>query len=344
MNKTFREIFNSLSKESNEPTLHLNSKVLVIDSMNTFIRSFVMIMHTNSSGHHIGGLTGFLKSVGFAIRLIKPTRVVFVFDGLGGSTAKRVLFPDYKANRKLTRLTNWDTFDNREEESDAITNQIVRLIHYLKCLPVDLISVQKVEADDVIGHLTKILPEKVVIMSTDQDFIQLVSDRVTVYNPFKKQFITPEFVKNKFKMSPLNYLNYKVLVGDVSDNVPGIKGLGVKKAVKLFPELQEDIKHPLSLILEKSEKLKDKNSLYSKIHIYSPTLKINEKLMDLHNPLIGDNHIQEIQEAIAAPKQTMEIKEFLQMYNDDGLGNSIGNVNAWLYDCFNYLKYYKKKD
>jgi DNA polymerase-1 len=301
-------------------------------------------MHTNPSGHHIGGLTGFLKSVGFAIRLIRPTRVIFVFDGLGGSTAKRVLFPEYKANRKLVRLTNWDTFDNREEESDAITNQIVRLIHYLKCLPVDLVSIQKVEADDVIGQLAKILPEKMVIMSTDQDFIQLVTDKITVYNPFKKQFITPDFVKNKYKMSPLNYLNYKIMSGDVSDNVPGIKGMGPKKAIKLFPELMDDIKYPLDLILEKSEELKDKNSLYNKISMFKPVLKINEKLMDLHNPLISDTNVQEIQEIIAAPKHTMEITQFLQMYNDDELGNSIGNINAWLFDCFNYLKSYKKID
>mgnify|MGYP003342510941 CR=1 FL=1 len=118
-----------------------------------------MIKHMNPHGHHIGGLTGFLKSIGYAIRTIKPTRVILVFDGLGGSTAKRLLYPDYKGNRKLTRVTNWEGFETKEEESEAITNQIVRLIEYLKCLPVDLLMVDKVEADDVIGYLSKALEE-----------------------------------------------------------------------------------------------------------------------------------------------------------------------------------------
>jgi hypothetical protein len=70
-------------KNSKEDPLHLNSRVLLVDSMNTFLRSFAMINHMNPGGAHIGGLTGFLKSIGFAIRHIKPTRVILVFDGTG---------------------------------------------------------------------------------------------------------------------------------------------------------------------------------------------------------------------------------------------------------------------
>ena len=83
MNKDFRKILDSL-KEAKEEPRHRNGHVLLVDSLNTFLRSFVTVHHLNPQGNHIGGLTGFLKSVGNAIRLIDPTRVILVFDGHGG--------------------------------------------------------------------------------------------------------------------------------------------------------------------------------------------------------------------------------------------------------------------
>ena len=232
MNKTLKQMLDNIKNTKEEP-LHSHSRVLLVDSMNTFLRSFAMINHINPSGAHIGGLTGFLKSIGFAIRHVKPTRVILVFDGTGSTTNKKNLFADYKANRKIQRITNWEGFDNREEESASIENQILRLIQYLRCLPVDLLSIDKVEADDVIAHLTQKLDGEVYIMSADQDFLQLVNDKVTVYSPIKKKFYTPKLVKEEYGLHPQNYINKKILMGDNSDNVPGVKGLGEKKLFKL---------------------------------------------------------------------------------------------------------------
>jgi 5'-3' exonuclease len=75
---------------------HKNSRVLVIDSMNTFLRCFCVVNVMNINGHHVGGMTGFLKSIGYAIKLIQPTRVILVFDGIGGSNNRKNLYPDYK--------------------------------------------------------------------------------------------------------------------------------------------------------------------------------------------------------------------------------------------------------
>jgi len=188
MNEDLKNLFKNL-KETKQESLHRDSKVLLVDSLNTFLRSFVMIHHLNPQGNHIGGLTGYLKSIGHAVRLIEPTRVILVFDGHGGSTNRRYLYPEYKANRKITKISNWDAFDSQEEESESITNQIVRLISYLKCLPVDLLVIDKIEADDVIGYLAKELPEKVVIYSSDKDYLQLVSDKVSVYSQSKRNSI-----------------------------------------------------------------------------------------------------------------------------------------------------------
>ena len=147
MEERYKAMLNSLGKdtvEEKEEPLKLNDRVLIIDSLNAFIRSFTIINHVNKHGHHIGGLTGYLKSLGYAINLVRPTRVILVFDGQGGSTNKRYLYPEYKANRGYRRVTNWDLFDNQEQEAESITNQILRLIDYLKCLPVDLLSIDKI--------------------------------------------------------------------------------------------------------------------------------------------------------------------------------------------------------
>ena len=172
------------------------SSILIIDGLNTFLRSFTMINHLNPDGHHIGGLTGFLKSIGYAIRMSDPTKVVVIFDGIGGSNARRNLYPEYKANRNSSRITNHNIFSSKDEESESINNQISRLIQYLQCLPVTVISIDGLEADDIIGYLANKFQvhdetQKVTIMSADKDFLQLVSDKVHCYSPTKKKIYTP---------------------------------------------------------------------------------------------------------------------------------------------------------
>ena len=82
-----------------------------------------------------------------------PTKVVIVFDGVGGSSARRNLFPAYKANRNTSRMTNYSIFSSKDEENESINNQMARLIQYLQCLPVTMICIDGIEADDTIGYL-----------------------------------------------------------------------------------------------------------------------------------------------------------------------------------------------
>ena len=79
MNKDHKHLFDSLKNEKLD--LSVNSRVLIIDSLNTFLRSFAVIRHINTSGNAIGGLTGFLRSLSYTMNLVKPTRVILVFDG-----------------------------------------------------------------------------------------------------------------------------------------------------------------------------------------------------------------------------------------------------------------------
>jgi DNA polymerase-1 len=252
-NNTFKQMLDNIKQSKDEP-LHLNSKVLLIDSMNTFLRSFAMINHMNPNGAHIGGLTGFLKSIGFAIRHIKPTRVILVFDGTGSTTNKKNLFPDYKANRKLTRITNWDGFESREDESESITNQMLRLVEYLKCLPVSLMSIDKIEADDVIGTLAKKAEQEgftVFCMTPDKDFAQLVSENIFIYKPARMgndvEIMGVKEVLAKWEIDRVDQvIDILGLWGDAVDNIPGIPGIGEKTAkvlIKQYGSMENIIAH-----------------------------------------------------------------------------------------------------
>jgi 5'-3' exonuclease len=339
MKNKYAEIISGI----NNTPRNAQDSILIIDGLNTFLRSFTMINHINPDGAHIGGLTGFLKSIGFAIRHIKPTRVILVFDGTGSTTNKKNLFADYKGNRKIQRITNWDGFDNREEESASIENQILRLVSYLKFLPVDLLAIDKVEADDVIAYITNKAKEEVYIMSADQDFIQLVNDKVTVYSPIKKKFYTPKLVKEDYKLYPQNYINQKILMGDNSDNIPGVKGLGPKKLFKLFPELEHPEKITFSEIMEKCNEKRTEHGLYEDICNFNKQLQMNQQLMDLTEVDIPEDGIEEIEEVLTSDPVKLDKLAFLKLYNEDKLGNSIPNTEIWLNEIFSYLQIYKTK-
>ena len=317
------------------------SSILIIDGLNTFLRSFTMINHINPNGHHIGGLTGFLKSIGYAIKMLNPTKVVIVFDGVGGSNARRNLYPEYKANRHVNRMTNYSIFSSKEEETESINNQMARLIQYLKCLPVTVVSIDGLEADDIIGYLSNKFQAynettNVTIMSADKDFLQLISDKVQVYSPVKKKVYKPKDVLEEFGVSSYNFLNYKILMGDQSDNVPGISGLGPVKLLKLFPELVSEDKIELSDIIESSANKINENKLYLSVVERRHQLEINEKLMSLDGSFLSPENKQLVKDAF---NNSFELNKYLfhQIYVNDKLGESIPNVDNWLTEVFGYL-------
>jgi len=336
MNSEFQKIFDSLKQEKVEESV--NSRVLLIDGLNTFLRAFTAIGWVNKDLSHIGGLTGFLRSLGYIIKLVRPTRVIVVFDGQGSSTNKRYIYPDYKANRGINRVTNWDSFESQQEESEAITSQLVRLIYYLKTLPLDLIVIDKIEADDVIGYITGKLDGEVTIMSSDRDYLQLVSDKITIYSPTKKKFYDRDLVLNEYGVTPKNFLTQKILLGDSGDNIPGVKGLGSKTMLKHFPELGSETEITLDDVLQKCE---GKKKILESIKNYEFQLRINQQLMDLKRPNIPENDQEQINSVLLEPKKAFNSQEFLHLYHEDELGNSIPNVNMWLFNHFNELSKYK---
>jgi len=342
MNKTYQDILNNLHEESTLEPLHLNSRVLLIDSMNTFLRSFAMIPAINPQGNHIGGLVGFMKSLGYAIKLIQPTRVILVFDGQGNITNRRNTYSEYKANRQIKRITNFNVFSTLEEESDSVATQMMRLLDYLKTLPVNISIIDKIEADDTIAYLSQKLKDDVIIYSADQDFLQLVDERVTVYSPIKKKFYRPNDVYEQYGLYPHNFITMKCLMGDKSDNLPGVKGLGPKKLMKYFPEIAGEKRFTLQEAYQKATDKVEEHGIYGNVHLFKSQLEINHELMSLENIQLLEHDQKELDELIDSPPYNLNKKRFLEMYEKDLLGRGIPNTEFWLAEVFSYLQKYKK--
>lgn len=343
MNKNYQTILDNLHEGSSLEPLHLNSRVLLIDSMNTFLRSFAIIPAINPQGNHIGGLVGFMKSLGYAIKLIQPTRVILVFDGQGNITNRRNTYSDYKANRQIKRITNFNVFSTLEEESDSVSTQMLRLLDYLKTLPVNISIIDKIEADDTIAYLSQKLKDDVIIYSADQDFLQLVNKRITVYSPIKKKFYRPQDVYDQYGLYPQNFITMKCLMGDKSDNLPGVKGLGPKKLMKYFPELANNKKFTLNEAYNKATEKVEEHGIYGNVHLFKKQLEINYELMSLEDIELLENDQQELDELIDTAPYNFKKNKFLEMYEKDLLGRGIPNTEFWLSEVFSYLQNYKIK-
>ena len=330
--------------EPGKATFNKHDRILIIDGLNLFLRNFAVINYVNQDGVHIGGLGGFLRSLSFLINQNTPTSVYIVFDGVGSSINRKNLLPEYKSGRNLTRVNKSTAFEDIDEENESKVNQISRLIHYLKCLPVKLLSLDKVEADDIIAHLTHYLTakhnSKCTIVSADKDFLQLVNENITVYSPIAKEYYTPKLVKEKFGLPAKNFILYKTLMGDSSDKVPGLKGLGPKKLFKFFPELQEE-EMSLDDLHNICEGKYKEHIIYSRVIYDYETLQKHYKIMDLSNPLVDETEKKYIESVTLLPSEKIKVAEFLKMYNEDGLGHTLKNVDFWIRSTFTTLSSFK---
>ena len=339
-NKNLLKLLNEV-QENTDSVFNKHERVLLIDGLNLFFRNFAILNLINSNGVHIGGLGGFLRSLGTLVKEIKPTSVYVVFDGPGSSASRKNMIPEYKSSRNINRITNWDIFDDIEEEHDSKINQIVRLMHYLECLPIKVLSIPKVEADDILACLSQQISSnpnnKSFIVSADKDFLQLVTNNITVYRPVEKEYYTPQTVIDKFQLTPHNFILQKTLLGDNSDNVKGIKGLGEKGLLKKFPELKERNLSLQDIFDICEEKLKD-HVVYARILMERNEIESKYKVMDLSKPLVSEQDIEDLQSVIEDDELYFEPEEFIRMYNEDELGKIIKNVDFWIKENFLYLK------
>lgn len=333
-----------LNKIEQKPDRKLNDHVLIVDSMNTFIRSFAMLQSMNPQGHHTGGLVGFLRSLGYLTRTIEPTRIICVFDGQGSSTNRKSMNSDYKANRNIKRITNWEIFDDKADEYASMTMQMHRLVEYLQCLPVTLISIDKVEADDIISYLAQGFASKgnkATIVSSDKDFLQIVGENLEVYSPIKKKTYTKKEVQEEMGMLPENYLIMKALLGDDSDNLSGVKGLGPKTLIKEFPGIVEDPLFELNDIQRICEEKLQTKKIFAQILYDWDKVKLNHEMMNLLEPRLSDEEIIHILDKIREGVPSLQTGPFLHMLEIDKIEALNKNVEGWL-EVFRPLTTYQK--
>jgi DNA polymerase-1 len=336
-----KNLLNLLEDINDDNTFFQESnRFLLIDGLNLFFRNFSAINAVNSKGQHVGGLGGFFRSLGALTKEIKPTKIYMVFDGMGSSQNRKNIIPEYKSGRNIQRITNWDVFDSLDEEDDSKIDQIVRITQYLKTLPVNTISLDRAEADDIIAYMSQVLPQskedKVFIVSSDKDYIQLISEQVILYRPIEREYYTEQTVQDKFGMSPSNFILYKLLLGDSSDAVSGIKGLGEKGLKKKFPELYERNLTFDDLIDISESKMKE-HIVYARVLHDISNLEDKFKIMDLSKPMLTEDDMSYIDEYIKQNKTEYHPDLFIQMYNEDQLGNLIRNVDVWLTNNFKGL-------
>ena len=344
--KDYLKLLNEINEGNDTESSKEHDRVILIDGLNLFFRNFAMMNIINHDGVHIGGLGGFIRSIGSLINQIQPTSVYVVFDGVGSANNRKNLLPEYKSGRHTSRITNWEIFDDLDDEHNSKIDQIVRLVHYLKCLPVKTVTIDKAEADDIIAFYSKHLPEKhdskVVIVSSDKDFLQLVNNNVTVWRPMEKTYYTKQLIEEKFGCLTENFILYKVLMGDNSDKIPGIKGLGEKGIFKKFPELKEKILTLDDIYNIAVDKLEE-HVVYARVVQDIKRLETNFKLMDLDKPLIDDKDKEYLREVESSLPPTLNTEAFLRLYNEDGIGKMIRNVDFWIKDIFKVLNSFIEK-
>lgn len=351
MANKFSEILNEIQKENEFlKNATKNTRILIVDGLNNYIRTWIMMPTVNEDGIHVGGITGFLQTLGVSIRILNPTRLIIVFDGKNSSKNRKKIFPEYKQNRgkgtRLNRVYDWNT--DAEEEQQMIL-QLFRVIQYLSNLPCTIMMIDNAEADDVIGYMCTELIEnnpdvkEAFIMSTDKDFYQLISDKIKVWNPIKKKIINKDEIIKEYQIQPHNFLLFKAMNGDSSDNIPGIKGIGKKTAIKHFPILSESDTLTTDNIIKYASEHQNSSRLCKLLLDNKEHYLLNCDLMRLTGGKINKSIAMNIIELFRSKTKPINLKKIIDMVNEDKLWKSFPKLNYWISTNFSYLNYFSDK-
>ncbi len=192
--------------------------LILVDGSSYLYRAFhAMPPLSNRQGQPTGAILGVLNMLHKLIKDHAPTRMAVVFDA-PGKTFRDELFAEYKANRPPM--------------PDELRGQIDPLLEAIEALGLPLLRVQGVEADDVIGTLAQSDQGKVLVSTGDKDMAQLVDARVSLVNTMNDTFLDEAGVEAKFGVRPDQIIDYLALIGDSSDNIPGVPKVGPKTAAK----------------------------------------------------------------------------------------------------------------
>ena len=298
--------------------------VIIIDALNMFLRSYVISPQLDKNGMPIGGTIGFLKSLQKVARDFTADEVIIAWDGHDGSQRRRSMNKNYKGGRKVVRF-NRRLIDIPEEKEEANKGyQQVRLMEYLNEMPVIQLVADFTEADDIIALVInhpKYNGWKKTIISSDKDFFQLCREDVQIYRPIQKKIVTEQTVVDEFKIHPKNFALARAIAGDSSDNLPGIKGAGLKTIAKRFPYLVREDEYEVSDIVRDCVMVGKKLKIHENIQKDEKLIKDNYAIMQLQFPNIRPMNREIIKKSIIDFEPTFNKIKFTQMLFTDDAGH-----------------------
>lgn len=293
----------------------------------------------NTKGEHIGGLYQFITVLRKLIDENLYHRVLVFWDGKFSGKLRWNLYEDYKSNRNKDFI-NGTIPDDINEVLERVMVQ-----EYLEELFIRQIEDDIVEGDDFIAYscLSKQDNEKITICTNDRDMCQLLNPDVQIYLCDKKIYITHENYHQHFKPHISNALLIKMIAGDDSDFIKGVKGVKEPTLLKHFPELSER-QCSLEEIIIKAQQIQDDRALVKKKPLAALTniiesvtdgkqgkrlYDINKTLMDLTQPLITNEGIEKINELINLPinPEGRSMKNVYTLMKRDGIDVRINNYN-----------------
>ena len=321
---------------STEPAIY----TLLVDG-NSLLKMCLVDKKMNEGGQQYGGVFQFLFQLQ-RLLLKKDFNFCYVFyDGYKSGQLRYQYYPDYKANRdkEYEDSENQSDYDKalaaycrkvieyhknnkkpvkrQETDDEAFDRQRTILQQILDELFVRQAIFDECEGDDLIAYYIKHKKdnEKIVIVSGDRDLTQLIRDDVCIYIPAFKRFITPANSKEFLGMTYENILLKKILCGDSSDNIKGVKGLGETTLLKLFPDMKEK-KMSLGEVIEGSKHLLEERKQQKKKPLKvlenivsgvtegcqgEKLYEINQKIIDLSEPLLTKEAIDGMEAMMYAP-------------------------------------------
>lgn len=318
---------------------------------------------TGNNGKLCGGTYGFLDSTKAVMNKIIPDRVVVAWDGFHAGKMRYNLFKGYKAKREKdweseTRIIATEGLENSEDaDKFQMLVQKMEVQTYLDELFVRQMECDYVEADDLIAYYilnSKNTDEHIYIFSRDQDFYQLISERVSIISPDSFEIITIDNFKEKTGFCVENALLVKCIEGDDSDEIPGVGGVKRATLLEHFPNIANE-KYTYKRLIDEACAIQDsringkpKKKRLSKLDtlIESETVVYrNATLMNLKKPLLSQEAIDLVKSVISQPLDCdRSIEIAVEMFMKDGFNKFVGDNNiSYFFGPFYNLKAKEKE-
>jgi len=296
-------------------------RLMVVDGNNQYLRAYIVNPTLSTNGQPIGGVVGTLKILQKLCKEINPDQVIICWDGENGSSKRKSMNKNYKEGRSPIRLNRdvRNLSDNEEFENKVW--QQTRLAEYLNQLPVIQFLYPNIEADDLVSYVVnhpQYADWQKVIVSSDKDFIQLVDDKTILFRPIQEEILNTKRVVEKYGIHPNNFAIARAIVGDDSDNIKGVRGVGMTTVSKKVPMLLEQKTYYVDDVIKYCADKEGK--AYENIVLSVDTIKDNYKIMQLASPQISIQTKQLINDVLEEFSPQFNQMEFKKMSIQDGFG------------------------